>query len=273
MRKAFNDLFLGEKADAMPPVQTLALFYDFIELTPIGRDGDEMIRRLSDRLVSVDLLGPAEQLLDHQVRERLEGVARASIATRLAMIYLLDRKPKEALAAINDTRQTRLPDDIGEQRRILEARALAGLKQYDTALDLIADDDTPEGKRLRADIYWEANNWDQAGAKSEDVLGARWSAAGALSAEERAQVMRAAVAYSLGGNQANLERLRQRYGEKMSASPDAKSFSVVTEPIERQGVAFRDLAKTIAQVDTLQAFMTEFKKQGAPPPAPKTASN
>ena len=56
-------------------------------------------------------------------------------------------------------------------------------------------------------------------------------------------------------------------------SPDAKSFGVVTEPIERQGVAFRDLAKTIAQVDTLQAFMTEFKKQSAPPPAPKTASN
>jgi len=56
-----------------------------------------MIRRLSDRLVAVDLLGPAEQLLDHQVKERLEGVARASVATRLATIYLLDHKPKEAL--------------------------------------------------------------------------------------------------------------------------------------------------------------------------------
>ena len=84
MRRAFTDLFLGGKADAMPPVEALALFYDFIELTPVGSDGDEMIRRLSDRLVAVDLLGPAEQLLDHQVNERLDGVARAAVATKLA---------------------------------------------------------------------------------------------------------------------------------------------------------------------------------------------
>ena len=69
MRHAFADLFLRGKADAMRPIEALSLFYDFIELTPIGADGDEMIRRLSDRLVAVDLLAPAEQLLDHQVHE------------------------------------------------------------------------------------------------------------------------------------------------------------------------------------------------------------
>jgi hypothetical protein len=83
--------------------------------------------------------------------------------------------------------------------------------------------------------------------------------------------MRAAVAYSLGGDDAGLERLRTRYGAKMTASPDAKAFGVVTEKIDRQGVAFRDLAKTIASVDTLQAFMTDFEKQGHAPA--KTASN
>ena len=50
---------------------------------------------------------------------------------------------------------------------------------------------------------------------------------------------------------------------KMTASPDAKTFAVVTERIENQGVAFRDLAKQIASVDSLQAFMAEFKTQGA----------
>ena len=47
----FESLFLGGKGDALPPVEALGLFYDFRELTPIGRRGDEMIRRLSDRLV------------------------------------------------------------------------------------------------------------------------------------------------------------------------------------------------------------------------------
>ncbi len=74
-------------------------------------------------------------------------------------------------------------------------------------------------------------------------------------------------------DQPGLDRLRERYGEKMNTSPDAKSFGVVATPIENQGVAFRDLAKSIASVDTLQAFMTEFKKNAAPAPAAKTAAN
>ena len=32
-------------------MQALALFYDFRELTPIGADGDEMVRRLARRLI------------------------------------------------------------------------------------------------------------------------------------------------------------------------------------------------------------------------------
>ena len=55
----FESLFLGGKGDALTPVEALGLFYDFRELTPIGRRGDEMIRRLSDRLVSLDLLDQA----------------------------------------------------------------------------------------------------------------------------------------------------------------------------------------------------------------------
>ena len=263
MRRAFADLFLGAKADKMRPVDALALFYDFIELTPIGRDGDEMIRRLSDRLVAVDLLGPAEQLLDHQVKERLEGVARASVATRLATIYLLDHKPKEALATINDTRQTRLPDEVNTERRLLEARALAGLKQFEAAIDLIADDESPQAARLRADITWDSGDWKIAGAKAEEVLGDRYNVSGPLLPEERALIMRSAVGYSLGGNEAALDRLREHYAAKMNASPDAKAFAIVSESIDRQGVAFRDLAKQIASVDSLQAFMADFKKQGA----------
>ncbi len=72
----FDSLFLGGKGDALPPIEALGLFYDFRDLTPIGRRGDEMIRRLADRLVAVDLLDQAAELLQHQVDHRLQG-ARA----------------------------------------------------------------------------------------------------------------------------------------------------------------------------------------------------
>src|SRR6202042_659938 len=96
MRAAFAKLFLKGGADKMAPVDQLALFYDNVDLTPIGSDGDEMIRRMADRLQAVDLLEPAAALLSYQVNKRLDGVARAEVSTKLAAIYLMDHKPQEA---------------------------------------------------------------------------------------------------------------------------------------------------------------------------------
>ena len=66
----------------MPPIDALSLFYDFRDLTPVGRRGDEMIRKLADRLVSVDLLDQAAEVLQHQVDNRLQGAARAQVAVQ-----------------------------------------------------------------------------------------------------------------------------------------------------------------------------------------------
>src|SRR5262249_59195550 len=99
----FDSLFLAGKGDSLPAIDALAMFYDYRDLTPIGRRGDEMIRRLADRLVSVDLLQQATDLLKHQVDNRLQGAARSQVAARLAAVYLMDRKPHPALAALRAT--------------------------------------------------------------------------------------------------------------------------------------------------------------------------
>ncbi|HEY4943974.1 MAG TPA: hypothetical protein VII56_21270 [Rhizomicrobium sp.] len=267
MRGAFAALFIKGKADKIAPVEALAIFYDFIELTPIGPDGDEMIRRMSDRLVVVDLLGPASELLNYQIDKRLDGVARAQVATRLAMIYLMDQKPQNALDAIRGTQISTLPDDVNHQRLLLEARAFAALKQWNNALDLIAVDDAADTARLRADIYWESGNWAIAGQKSEELLGTRWSDATALNVADREEVMRAAVAYSLANDETSLDRLRDHFGPKMKASPDGSAFAVVAQRIDAHGVAFRDTAAQIASIDTLQTFMKDFKKRYDTPAA------
>src|SRR5258708_16987710 len=76
----FAQFFLSPKGDDLPPVDALGIFYEYRELTPIGRRGDEMIRHLADRLVAVDLLDQASELLQYQVDKRLEGAARAQVA-------------------------------------------------------------------------------------------------------------------------------------------------------------------------------------------------
>ncbi|HTW34252.1 MAG TPA: hypothetical protein VMD53_06520 [Rhizomicrobium sp.] len=261
MRATFVNLFLKGKADAIAPIQALSLFYDFIDLTPIGPEGDEMIRRMTDRLVAVDLLDPAEKLLNYQVTKRLDGIARAQVATRLAMIDLMDHKPKDALASLRATEIAGLPDNINHGRVLLEARALAALKQWDQALDLIAVDEAPDTRKLRADIYWESGNWAVAAQMAEQLLGDRWNDAVPLDADERQNLMRAAIAYSLADDEASLDRLRTRFGPKMKSSPDASAFAVVTQNIDLQGVAFRDMAGKIASIDTLEGFIQDFKKR------------
>jgi hypothetical protein len=219
-----------------------------------------MIRRMSDRLVAVDLLAPAANLLAYQVDKRLEGVAKAQVATRLAAVYLMDHKPDKAVAAIRDSQIAGLPDETMHQRIILEARAFAALKQWDNALDLIAVDQADDTKRLRADIYWEAGNWAIAGQKIEELLDGRTPDA-PFGEAERGQVLRAAVAYSLANDETSLARLRQNFAPRMKGSPDANLFAVLSADIDQHGLAFRDAAAKIASVDTLEAFMKDFNKR------------
>jgi len=262
MEKIFKGLFLDETIEDIPPVQALALYYDYKHLTPIGREGDEMIRKLVDRLVAVDLLEQAAELLEHQTNERLKGVARAQVATRLAMVYLTDRKAEAALQTIRKTRQTRLPTPLTYARRLLEARALAELGRFDHALEVVAEFDTPEIEQLRADIAWDSQDWANAASILELNLGERWQdESNMLTPEERNSILRAALAYSFAEDPISLERIRRAYGPLMAQTPDASSFEVITQKVELRGVGFRELANEIATVDTLESFMSSFQER------------
>ena len=256
----FKKLFLEESMDDIPPVQALALYYEFKHLTPIGREGDDMIRKLSDRLVEFDLLEQAAELLEHQIGERLQGIARAQVATRLAVIYLTDHKPEAALQTLRNTKQARLPKEIAYARRILEARALAELDRYEHALEVVEEFNTPEAKQLRADVYWNSQDWDKAGAILENLLDSRWrDETASLSQEERSNVLRTALAYSFADDRAALDRVRRQYGPLMSNSPDAYGFDIVTEQIQVRDGEFAEMASQIATIDTLEAFMNAYR--------------
>ena len=82
MENIFVTLYNKGAASNMPPLEALALFYEFRDLVPNGKEGDLMIRNLADRLVSIDLLDRAELLLDHQIRNRLQGEERSRVERR-----------------------------------------------------------------------------------------------------------------------------------------------------------------------------------------------
>jgi hypothetical protein len=257
--KAFDALFLDGGADAMSPIESLSLFYDFRDLTPIGRRGDEIIRRLADRLVAVDLLGQAAELLQHQVDNRLQGAARAQVATRLAVIYLMDRKPERAIEALRHSRSADLNVALRNQRLLLEARALSDTGRKDLALEVIANLDGREVERLRADILWSAKRWREASEQIEKLYGERWRDFTPLSEVERSDILRAGIGYALAEDTLGIDRFREKYGAKMAEGPQARAFEVVTTPFATGGEEFRAIAKAAASGDTLEQFLRDMR--------------
>jgi tetratricopeptide (TPR) repeat protein len=268
----FDSLFLAGKGDAMPAIDALALFYDFRELTPIGRRGDEMIRRLADRLVSVDLLDQAADLLQYQVDNRLQGAARAQVATRLAVIYLMNRKDDRALAALRATRSSDLTNDLRNQRLLLEARALSDMGRHDLALEVIGNVDGHETIRLRSDIYWAAKRWREAAEQIELMYGERWKDWAPLNDIERADILRAELGYALGEDTLGLGRFREKYAAKMAGTPDAHAFDVLSAPLGTSGTEFAAIAHAAAAVNTLDGFLRDMQARypdsGTTPPDP-----
>jgi plasmid stability protein len=260
----FNNLFLGEKIKALSPIKSLSLYYDFRELTPIGRLGDEMIRKLSDTLISVDLLDQAAEILTHQVEKRLKGAARAQVATKLAMVQLLRRQPNKALTIIRRTRQAVLPKRVARRRSLIEARALAELGRFELATSILANLEGKDVEQARAEALWQGKNWQNAGEAYERALGDVWKGAGKLSDTQKIDVLRAAISYTLAEDGLGNERLVTKFAEKMALSPDAQTFKVITSSNGGKETEFRNIAKKIASIDTLKGFLKEFRKADRP---------
>ncbi|MBR0844028.1 tetratricopeptide repeat protein [Bradyrhizobium liaoningense] len=257
----FTQIFLGPKGDELPPVESLGMFYEFRELTPIGRRGDELIRRLADRLASIDLLDQAAELLQYQVDHRLEGAARAQVAARLAMIYLANRKPDMAITALRASRISDLSGELRQQRLLLEARAQSDVGRHDLALDIVSNVSGREVLRLRSDIFWAARRWRESAEQIELYYGERFRDFKPLNAVEKSDIIRAAVGYALADDSIGLSRFREKYAPLMSESADRVAFDIASKPAAASSAEFAEIAKLAASVDTLDGFLREMKQR------------
>lgn len=255
----FADLYLGTSADDLPPLKALVLYDQFHDVEPAGPRRDAIVRKLVDRLVAVDLLDRAAALLEDQVKTRLAGRDKARAATQLALLRLMDRKPDAAVAALDIEVDHDLPVELVHQRQELRARALLDLKRGDDALKTLASDDSRDAERLRADIYWRAQNWKEA-AKSFQRLAGDAPPGAKLDPEMSRLVLNWAAALTLDGDQQGLAKLRAAYAAAMAATPQADAFHIIaSEDSAGSGTDPREAASRVAQLGELQDFMAAYK--------------
>lgn len=260
MNETFERLFLESGADSLPPVTAIALFDEFRELTPSGERGDEMIRKLADRLVAVDLLDRAAELLRHQVEYRLAGTEKARVGARLTVVELLDRKPESALEALKISETPELPADLAGQRRHLKARALSDAGRPADALTLLAGDESIDAKLLRAEVQWRSRDW-KAAAETFSTLVDMPAADKTLTPTSARFVLHWATALALAGEDGELRRMGDVFTAAMAESPYRDAFRLLVSDVGGGLIDYRTVADRIKQAEDFQTFMATYRKR------------
>jgi hypothetical protein len=253
----FRRLFLDGEADRLDPIQAVALFYEFDDtLMPIGPDGDQMVRKLAQRLVAFDLLEPASALLQYQVDNRIRGLGKSVVAVDLATIYLWDKRPDKALAAINSTRQPQLPKELALERRLIEAAAYRDLGRYDHVIELVEPLEGVEAKSLLADAYWRDRKWPEAAA----ALVAMLPPLGQAQKTHADLVFKAGIAARMAKEPALIAQVRG-YSSVMEGSPNKASFDLIVAQTDVSGASVSEAVRRLADAPRVDAFAAAMKQR------------
>jgi len=259
MEATFLSLYNHGGADNMPPLEALSLFYEFRDLVPLGKEGDEMIRGLADRLVKIDLLDRAALLLDHQIRKRLQGDERSRVGANLALIYLLNHQPKEALETLKTTGYGDLPPDLKLTRLRLTAQALAQQGQLDKAIDVLSSDNSGDGTLLRLSIYWDSKDWPNVIATAEEVLGNRNDPSAPLTQQESDVLLKLATAYVYEHDTGQIQYLRDYFTPLLKNNPNKDSFLFVTS--ESGAIDYSNLANLDQDINAVKTFLDRYRDE------------
>ncbi len=258
MSAAFTAAF-ESAGEEMSPVTAIAMFEEFRELVPVGQRGDEMAQRLIDRLISVDLLDRAGDLLEHQIKFRLSGEEKAKAGTKLALVRLLDRKPEAALEALKLSADAGMAAPLVLERARLEARALADLGRTAEALQRLEGDGAREADELRADILWRAQDWAGAAKVLSRLVGAPTDAG--LPDEDARRAIHLAVALSLADDREGLKQLDARIGTAMRQGPYADIYKVVVSETGGPAADVQDAARRAAAAAPFQSFLASYRER------------
>ncbi|MEO3433124.1 hypothetical protein [Inquilinus sp. CAU 1745] len=260
-RKVVADLFTGEGLSALSPLVAMALYEDYRPLMPSGVESDRIVERLAERLVEVDLLERAGNLLQQLVAGRLEGQEKARVGARLAGIRLLDNDPEEALDALDESEmEGELPEALVSERRLLRARALSELERPADAFAALGDDASHLAEIARADIAWKAEDWPVAAAALSRLVGEQPASGGTLDPQRTDLVLKLAIALALADDRAGLADLAERFGDSMAGTERAEAFAVLTRPNAAIGVAdLTSIQRQVAEVDLFQEFLESYR--------------
>jgi hypothetical protein len=199
--------------------------------------------------------------LKHQVESRLQGLDKARVGAQLALLDLLDLKPQLALDALQSSAMDGLPPELQQQRRHLQARALADLDRVPDAIQLIDNDTSAEAGLLRAEIFWRKQDWANAAIAFESLVPRSDRPDAPLDDANAKLVLSWATALTLANDERGLAALRRNFGPAMDATPYKDGFNLLTSALDRELPDMQAVATKIKEAEGFQTFMSNYKKR------------
>lgn len=255
MVKIFEDVFIGNHADSvLSPIKALALYQDFKWLAPLSKNHYLIIQKLADRLVAVDLLPRAQELLLSLLyKPDISHEAQAKIGARLAIIYLFEGKPTMALESIQATNFSDIPDAVKSQRNIIASRALSDMGKAEEALALIDEDYSKNALLRKFEIYWNSQDWDSA-SNTIKLLIEEPVAGKELSTEQINYILDWATTLKQAGKETVLIRLRNKFEPYFKGTAHQSAFNVLTSHLEEDKIDIGSIKTVISEINSFNNF-------------------
>ena len=223
--------FVGDgSARGLPASEFVALFDRNADLVRDIAWTEQTGTGLVDRLIGLGLQGRAEPIMERLVGQSTDPVQRARLGARLADLRMTLDDPDGAIAALAATTppaDAAVASAMMEARQLLYAHAESERGNKDAALAMLSTLQTAKADAARADIYTARKDWPQTVAALTAWEHKAISTAD-LTGEQQAMVMRLAVAATLGGDTATLQRVAGTYGAAMAKGRSAGFFRVLT---------------------------------------------
>ncbi len=254
MITTFEEIYLNNRADNMPILKSLALYQDFEWLAPQSRRYNEIVQKLADRLVAVDLIPRARQLLSRQLKYgRLTNEERSKTGTRLALINLFEENPAEALEVLNATEYPDISDSLQLHRKIIRAKILAELGQVDKAITLLENDYSKNALLMKSEFYWKNQEWSNASDTIRYLI-ERPKEGEKLSDEQIHYILDWATALNMAGKTPTLLRLRNKFMPYFKDTKHYSTFSILTSNLEYDKIDLKAINQVINDTSAFSNF-------------------
>jgi len=263
-----QQIFSKTAASGPDVLKDLALFSEFKHFLPRNDKGDKIMLALVDRLQRFDLLDDAIALLAYLKNSRLTGRSKEKVTTRIAWLHLLNHHPEETLKALTEVAQ-KGEDPVDHQDRFyLKGQALIHLGRCPQALQLLAEDTSFTADTLRADCYWQQNEWGKVAdlllkqIRNPQPLVQPVSTAPANSVTQPSPelLVHCAVALYLSSRWDDMKDLSSTYGVYMEASPLRETFALLTSSDDNARIdRMSDVPSFLKQTQSVSLFMKEYR--------------